>query len=156
MKGINIKKKRAFGFWKWIDFNPKTGTVYYKSPRYFLNKKKVLVNRVSFALPPKHLVEEYEEKKREMLNEWYSSYHKQLALMEETVLQKDKSSKERPLKLYEELKSDAQLLKSVMDLKKGKVHAGKLMIKFALNKDKAYALAKVLNDDLEAGIVDVV
>lgn len=156
MKGVNINKKRAHGFWKWFDFSPHSGKVYPKIPRYFLNGKKYIVGKISFELPPKEMVEEYELKKREMLEKWYSTYHKQLALIEETVLKKSKGDKEKPKRLYEELKSDSRLLKSVIDLKKGLVHAGKLMIKFDLNKDKAYALSKMLNDDIQAGVIKLV
>lgn len=147
----SASEKKSYGRFKWIEVNPVTGKLYFKFPRYYENGKKHIAKNIHFSLPPKELIDAYEEKKKEVVTGWYEKYQAELKLMEKTLLGKKGVEKIDLKKLYDKVKSE---IEKFLD-KKGLVSSARIMLEMGLSRPHACSLARMLNEDIEAGKVSV-
>lgn len=152
MAGADPTTQRAKGSWYWLDFNANSGKLYRKKPRYVNNENYYVCDHVTFAPPPKKLIEAYEEKKRNIADNWYKLFDKQIKAVKEEI---NKPRSNVVKEAYDKLIKDPELLKQVFDPKKRKASAPKLIVLLGVSRSNAYSLSRLLNDDLRSGKLDI-
>jgi len=152
MHRVNKRAKKSYGTFYWMQYSGRTGKTYYKMPRYYIKDKAHIVDRVNFSLPPKELVEQYEEKKKKTAEKWYEAWDSQLKMVKNTLLE-EHSNKNLNLKaIYNELAGQIGLF---IDIKTKKVLAEKILMRYDnIPEPKARTLAKMLNLGLEDGSIE--
>lgn len=93
MLGINEQNKRSYGKPFLLQTNSVTSKIYFKYLRFPINGQKTKFTRISFRLPPKEIIEEYEQMKNAFVDDLNAS------IMEEGA---EKSKKGKKAKVTKE------------------------------------------------------
>lgn len=144
MFGVSQKMHCAYGRWSWMDYNSDTGKIFYKTPRVPCNGVKSKVGTCYFPMPPLSLVEQYETKRKEVMEKLYEKY-------KGMVVDGEKESSKRTPKDLATVYHDVYA--NIADFlgTDGKVLIGKIRIKHSIGKDNAYAVVRMIQQDLDSG-----
>jgi hypothetical protein len=141
MTKINRTKGYSTGTFRFLDYSSTKGDIYEKKPRlYHVGKRKrVEVPSMHIGKPSKELVDQYEAKKRDVLENWYKRYQDELKQMQE-YLGEGSSGKVDLNELYKKYEENK---KKLLD-EKGKPSRIALMQFFNLGRTAAYDLQKLI------------
>lgn len=139
MRGIDLKTKKSKAQITWMVQNSRTGEVYTKRPKMFVegNKRIKIISSISFGRPRQDLVKEYEVKKmafiKDKLKRWYDS----------TLTKKEESIKVVP-KSIGEITAEVIKNRNAFELA-GKISYYKVMEHYNIGLGKAKGIAGILN-----------
>jgi hypothetical protein len=174
MQHVNKKRGFARGVFRLFQTNAYTGNIYSKNLRWtdrwnarFYGstgvrvdipfKKRFELKKVFYQLPRQELLDAYDVQKKEAVASWYDSYSEQIRLMKKFALESDSTKKQRLKDYFQEVR-DALLKGGSGDIfvspKTGRVDSGKVQMEFeGLDKIQAGKISRMLNDEIDAGIL---
>ncbi len=139
MKNIDYGNKISYARYFDIVHNPRSGDLRYPQiRRRNENGEKEIINKIGFRMPPKELVDEYEEKKKAHLEKLYSLYKNELAFGMDRTQKLDKNA------IIEEVMNNQEDFTN----NKGTIDGGFISIKFNIGKNAGHDIARYCNSKM--------
>ena len=131
--------ERSVGKWYWLNYNPRDSQdLYFPLPRVIDGDGgKRIIDKVYFPLPPKELINQYEEKKKAIVESWYAKYQAAFDAMEEKELQGKEINE-----IVQEIKDNG--IEAYKNPKNGRIIVAKIAADFRLGMTKAYRISQLL------------
>lgn len=148
---VDINKKRCIAKFKWMSIDPERNKAYGKFPRYYRDGKLVKAKTISIPLPPKYIVDAYEEIEGKFKQKWVTDFRRQLKESQE-IRDGRLGTRVDLSELLNEAKSNPQIY---WDYEKDRPDISAMRMKLGergISRHNALAVAGQWRKEVDAGI----